>query len=177
MLRRSLALLLAVGAVLALPSAASARRCPGADVLPTKDNLSKVRAGLACLHNKARAHHGLRRVRHSAMLARAARAHAVSMVRHRFFSHTAPSGAKVTDRVGRTRYARGRRCLLAENLAWATGGKATARQVIRAWLASPAHRANVLDRRFHAVGIGVAAGAPGTAVAGAATFTVVYGSR
>ena len=47
-----------------------------------------------------------------------------------------------------------------ENLAWGTGVLATPRATVRAWMHSPDHRANLLDRRFADVGIGVAAGAP-----------------
>ena len=37
---------------------------------------------------------------------------------------------------------------------------ATARATVRAWTHSPGHRANLLERRFADVGIGVVAGAP-----------------
>ena len=48
-------------------------------------------------------------------------------------------------------YARG--CYsVGENLAWVTVG-VTPRQVVKAWLASPAHRANLLDRRFRDTGV------------------------
>jgi uncharacterized protein YkwD len=177
MLRCLLGLLLAAGAVLFLPGVAHARACAGVDRAPKKSALPVVRAGLACLHNRARAAHGLPRLRRSARLTRAARGHSARMVRHDFFGHTAPSGRTARGRVRRTRFAGGRPSCVGENLAWATGSRATARQVFRAWLASPRHRAIVLDRRYRAVGIGVVRGAPGSAARDAATFTVVFAAR
>jgi uncharacterized protein YkwD len=51
----------------------------------------------------------------------------------------------------RAGYARG--CFaVGENLAWVTPG-ATPRQVLRMWLASPPHRANLLDVRFRDTGL------------------------
>ncbi|HEX5898964.1 MAG TPA: hypothetical protein VFY32_06155 [Solirubrobacteraceae bacterium] len=47
-----------------------------------------------------------------------------------------------------------------ENLAWGTGVPATPRATVRASMHSPDQRANLLDRRFDDVGIGVAEGAP-----------------
>jgi uncharacterized protein YkwD len=47
-----------------------------------------------------------------------------------------------------------------ENLAWGQRHLATPRAMVRAWMQSAEHRANLLDRHFADVGIGVAAGAP-----------------
>jgi uncharacterized protein YkwD len=45
-----------------------------------------------------------------------------------------------------------------ENLAWATGSDARARVIVRTWLASPGHRANVLRPGWQRLGIGAAVG-------------------
>jgi uncharacterized protein YkwD len=50
----------------------------------------------------------------------------------------------------RAGYARGR-CRVSENLAWVSHG--TPRTVLRRWLGSPAHRANLLDRRYSDTGL------------------------
>ena len=47
---------------------------------------------------------------------------------------------------------------------------------MRAWMASPGHRANVLRRSFRELGIGIAAGMP-TDPASGATYTADYGAR
>ena len=44
--------------------------------------------------------------------------------------------------------------LAGENLAGGTGSRATARGIVRAWLASPEHRANLLRPSFTRVGVG-----------------------
>ena len=99
------------------------------------------------------------------------------MVRAHFFSHVAPSGAHVATRTRRAGYARRRSFHVAENLGWGTGGRATPRRILRAWMASPFHRAHVLNGRFRSIGIGVAPGTPRRAGAARRTYTVVYGTR
>ena len=47
-----------------------------------------------------------------------------------------------------------------ENIAWGRGERATPREIVRAWMESPPHRANVLGRSFRELGVGVAPGAP-----------------
>jgi uncharacterized protein YkwD len=42
-----------------------------------------------------------------------------------------------------------------ENIAWGTLGLATPRAIVAAWMASPGHRANILDRHYRETGIGV----------------------
>ena len=42
-----------------------------------------------------------------------------------------------------------------ENIAWATLWLATPQAIVAGWMASPGHRANILDARFRDTGIGV----------------------
>lgn len=66
--------------------------------------------------------------------------------------------------------------LLGEDLAWAPPGAAAAGRIVRAWLASPEHRANLLRPGFERIGIGTArgtfAGQPG-----AVLVTADFGGR
>ncbi|HWC25664.1 MAG TPA: CAP domain-containing protein, partial [Solirubrobacteraceae bacterium] len=87
----------------------------------------------------------------------------------------------LTSRVrGGTSYLRGRLASwsLGENIAWGSGERATPQEIVRAWMRSPGHRRNILERRFRNIGIGVATGAPGD-VSGrpAATYTTDFGQR
>ena len=67
----------------------------------------------------------------------------------------------MVDRIRGAGYAkRDRGWALGENLAWGTGGLATAARDPRAWMNSPGHRANILKRAYREVGIGIALGAP-----------------
>jgi len=43
---------------------------------------------------------------------------------------------------------------VAENLAWGTGARGTAAGIVRAWLASPGHRRNLLRPGFRRIGLG-----------------------
>ena len=100
--------------------------------------------------NEVRTAHGLRPLRADARLERAAQAHSADMIRRRYFAH-----GRVAARL--TRYgARGRR--FGENLAWAAGEAADARTIVRLWLTSRRHRANLLRPGFRRVGIGALTG-------------------
>jgi uncharacterized protein YkwD len=50
--------------------------------------------------------------------------------------------------------------LTGENIAWATGPSATPQAIVRLWMHSPPHRADILRPRFMQIGVGVAQGAP-----------------
>ena len=100
--------------------------------------------------NSARAHYGLAPVRVGPRLERAARAHTQSMLATQVFAHGSFAARMQQFHVNAP--------LLAENLAWATGADATADAIVRAWLASPPHRRNLLDATFTLVGIGDLAG-------------------
>jgi uncharacterized protein YkwD len=45
-----------------------------------------------------------------------------------------------------------------ENLAWGTGTGSTSRATVVAWLASPEHRANLLQPSFTRIGVGALVG-------------------
>jgi uncharacterized protein YkwD len=45
-----------------------------------------------------------------------------------------------------------------ENLAWEVGTLSRARAIVRSWLASPSHRANLLRPGFSMVGVGAVRG-------------------
>jgi uncharacterized protein YkwD len=50
--------------------------------------------------------------------------------------------------------------------------------VVKAWLNSPVHRKNILDKRFNRVGVGVVRGDPtvtGDANGNALTYVAVFG--
>ncbi len=70
----------------------------------------------------------------------------------------------------------GRRAILGENLAWGSSGNATPRSIVRGWMTSPGHRANVLQPTFRHVGIGVVLAAP-TGLDRAATYAAEFGRR
>jgi len=95
--------------------------------------------------NRARASHGLRRLRADRRLARAADAHTRSMLRSDFFAHGA-----FAQRV--RRYIRVPVRAVGETLAYTS--RCSARTVVRMWLNSPSHRAVVLSSLYRRLGVG-----------------------
>ena len=135
--------LLAIG--LAAPGAADAAVQASAGT-----TLSKVERTLLQVMNEARTARGLPRLRVDTRLQKAARAHSRDMIRRGYFAHGA-FGRRL-DRFG----VRG--SIMAENLAASTGRQLRVRQIVRQWLRSPGHRANLLGPSFRRVGIGAVPG-------------------
>jgi uncharacterized protein YkwD len=100
--------------------------------------------------NATRASHGLRPLRLAEALERAAQAHSTDMLRHNYFAHgNFDSRMEAFQVPGPT---------MGENLAWGTGPYGRASLIVREWLASPEHRANLLRPGYSRIGIGVARG-------------------
>jgi uncharacterized protein YkwD len=175
-MRRTVAALLVSAGIAVMPiSSASAKGCAGADQAPQRLGPAAANAAVLCLLNSQRAAHRLRPLRFDARLARAARAHSSDMVAHRYFAHDSRSGASFAARISRTGWTRHRRSwIVGENIAWGDGTAATPAAIVSAWMHSAGHRANILNRRFRAIGIGIASGTPGGH--GGATYSTDFGS-
>jgi uncharacterized protein YkwD len=96
--------------------------------------------------NGVRAAHGLAPLRYDPRLQRAARKHSRDMLVTQIFQHGAFGARMLQFDV--------RGSLTGENLAWGNGPFGTANGIVRAWLASPEHRANLLRPGFRRIGIG-----------------------
>jgi uncharacterized protein YkwD len=157
------------------PARASQEECADADIAPDAGNVDEVRAAILCLHNQIRAERGLPLLRENAKLRRAALGHSSDMVSRGFFEHTTPNGVTMVQRIQAARYTSPRfGWALGENLAWGTGSLATPRLIMKAWMDSPGHRANVVKRAYREIGIGVVAGVPSDRDSGA-TYTADFG--
>ncbi|MGH8142203.1 MAG: CAP domain-containing protein, partial [Steroidobacteraceae bacterium] len=86
-------------------------------------------------------------LRLNALLTRAAAAHARDMLEHDYFSHTGSDGSTPGHRIMRAGY---RYHLAGENIAF---GQQDATQAVQAWLESPGHCANIMDRGFRDMGV------------------------
>lgn len=159
-LRAALPLCLVALSLAPPPEASAASPCPDADSLPGEASYAALGRATHCLANRERRERGLRALKGSKRLARAARRHARDMVRRSYFSHDSPSGAKFSSRLRRAGYVGAGNWWVGENLAWGGGSRSTPRRIVEAWMDSPSHRANLLDRRFREIGVGVAAGVP-----------------
>ncbi len=165
-----------------VPSALVSRRlrCPGASwrIGRSKRSLRAARKAVLCLLNVHRRRHGLRRLRANAQLRRAATAHSRAMVRRRFFAHVGPAGPGLVARVRSTRYLAGARgWTLGENIGYGRWPNACPAGMVRSWMRSSGHRANILRPNFRSVGIGIARGIPGRASARGATYTTDFATR
>jgi uncharacterized protein YkwD len=81
-------------------------------------------------------------------LTAAAQSHSDDMAARNYFSHDTPEGIGFADRVIAAGYPRPG----GENIA---KGQRSAEQVMTDWLASPGHRANILNCAFTVIGVGV----------------------
>jgi uncharacterized protein YkwD len=100
--------------------------------------------------NQTRSSYGLRPLQLDSHLAQAANAHSVEMIRGNYFSHGNFQSRMVAFHVQGP--------AVGENLAWGTGSYSQASTIVREWLASPAHRANLLHTGWTRIGIGLARG-------------------
>lgn len=157
MVRFTLFTTLLVAGALGFPGAASARGCADAHASVAAAGTAGQAHAVLCLVNHARVSHGLRRLRASAALARAARAHSGDMVRRGYFDHRSPGGS---DPLRRARRAGWRGVALGETIAYGGGGLGTAAVTVRGWLDSPPHRHILLAPNLREIGIGVAEGLP-----------------
>jgi uncharacterized protein YkwD len=162
------------------PKPARRGRCADADLQPTRGNLDRLAKATLCLVNKERTRRDRQPVTRHRSLTKVASSYARQMVDNKFFDHVTPRGTTLTQRVRTTSYLEGlRRWRIGENLAWGTGTLGSPAQTVRAWMRSPGHRRNMLDRRFREIGIGVAVGIP-VALRNAptgATYAHVFGRR
>jgi uncharacterized protein YkwD len=132
-----------------------------ADVLVAKASSARVRERVLELVNEARSQTrwcGDERFRattplaYSPVLNKAARGHALDMARRNFFEHAGSDGSEPKQRLVKLGY---RSQLTGENIAY---GPESAEEVVRGWLDSPGHCANIMDPRFREMGIAVALG-------------------
>ena len=113
-------------------------------------SLSQSERSLLGAVNDVRAAHNLRPLKVDAKLLAAARAYSATMIQQDVFTHGA-----FMERLTRSG-ARGP--AFGENLAWGTGPYASARNIVRMWMDSPGHRANLLRPGWRRVGIGARIG-------------------
>lgn len=169
----------AAAALLLVPgtAAAEAASCAGAARAAQSATTATAREAVLCLVNRHRDRDGLRPLRASKLLNRAAQGHSADMVRRGYFAHESPEGGTLVQRVRRTGFLAGVRSWgLGEAIGWAGGPAATPASMVRMWLDSPPHRAILLDRSFRLVGVGVAEGTP-AGTSNGATFTLDAGRR
>ncbi|HEV2820557.1 MAG TPA: CAP domain-containing protein [Solirubrobacteraceae bacterium] len=143
---------LGAGLVLALAGAtpaAAASSCAYADERPDDRNRERVEMASVCMVNEIRAGRGLRVLGLERSLTGAAVFHSSDMNLFSYFAHLDLLGQDAGDRARAAGYGGDAGENLARNVA-------SAREAVRMWMDSPSHRANVLDERYRAIGVGIA---------------------
>jgi uncharacterized protein YkwD len=175
-----LALVLVV--LCAAPAAARPGACASAHVAVSAATLHRAQSATLCLLNQIRAQAGLRPLRLNGRLSGAARGHSREMVRRHYFAHDSAHGTTPFARMFAAHYVpRNASWWLGENIAWGSSSLGQPAAIVRAWMHSPPHRANILSAHFRDIGIGVAPGIPAhsarLARQGGATYTTDFGSH
>jgi uncharacterized protein YkwD len=142
----------------AKPSPARTSPKPKAQPTTRRTTTTAVPSGLSALEtqvldltNAERAKAGCDALRLDVHLRTAARGHSTDMAVHNYFSHTGRDGSDPGERMADAGFniRRG----WAENIA---AGYPTAKAVMTGWMNSSGHRANILNCRLQALGVGVA---------------------
>ncbi len=160
--------------VLAAPASGAAN--PRGAVSPA----AQLQNALVDQLNALRASRGLARLRVSPALTTAAVVHSTSMAKKGYFTHNSANGASFSQRIAYFYPARGyRRWSVGENLLWGSPDVGAVR-ALKLWLASPPHRANLLNPRWREVGLAAvhSTSAPGVYHNAPATIvTADFGAR
>ncbi|WP_207669273.1 SafA/ExsA family spore coat assembly protein [Fonticella tunisiensis] len=130
---------------------------PGQKInIPSIDDVKALENEVIRLTNIERAKAGLPALKANWELSRVARYKSQDMVNKNYFSHQSPtygSPFQMMENFGIRFTAAG------ENIAY---GQRSPEEVVRAWMNSPGHRANILSRSYTEIGVGVAKKSNGT---------------
>jgi uncharacterized protein YkwD len=141
---------------------ADANSCPGADLTPTQDDIEAIRTATLCLVDQERTGRGEAPLQPNAHLQQSAQAHTQSMVSEDYFEHVGPQGDTPLSRMTDAGYIYSSHVgyEIGENIGWGTLSLSTPRAIVAAWMASPGHRANILDTHFRDTAIGISPHVP-----------------
>jgi uncharacterized protein YkwD len=125
--------------------------------MPSTSDLALVRAATLCLVNRERTSRGERALNADRDLQQAAQAHSQDMAAGDYFEHDGRGGSTPLSRMRAAGYIFSSHLgyAIGENIAWATLWMATPKAIVAGWMASPGHRANILDATFRDSGVGV----------------------
>ncbi|HEY8779415.1 MAG TPA: CAP domain-containing protein [Solirubrobacterales bacterium] len=144
-------------------TALRALAAPGDSCVGVDDPNAPIAAqevAMECMVNFARQEAGLPKLADSRRLDGSADNKAADILRCNQFSHEA-CGRDFLFWFRRADYLSSRCWWAGENLAWGSGSLGTVRSVMKAWLHSPSHRANLLGAEYDEFGISLRVGALG----------------
>ncbi|MGE6488738.1 CAP domain-containing protein [Paenisporosarcina sp. NPDC076898] len=133
------------------PVAQKPATAPTAPSTQASGNVSSIEQQVLTLTNQERAKAGLKALATDAALMDSARAKSADMSKNNYFSHTSPTMGSPFDQMK----AKGIQYkAAAENIAM---GQKSASEVVKGWMESPGHRANIMNGNFTHIGIGYVA--------------------
>jgi uncharacterized protein YkwD len=159
-------------AALISPGSALAADCANKNANPNDISVGEARQATLCLLNGERRQRGIRPLKDNSRLTLASQRHANDMSRRNYFEHGDFAG-----RIKKARYLKGARgYTIGENIAWGSYDYGTPAGIVDAWMHSSGHKANILNGRFHDIGLGVARGAPVGGQSNAGTYVTDFGT-
>lgn len=177
---------LAAAATLAFTAGPAAERASAAspcakygDVPGKRLTKSQARAAVRCLINKQRKNRGLAKLDRQRRLQKAAQRHTEAMMQKSCFAHQCPGEASLQARLSIVDYLVGGllRWTFGENIAYGGSYLSTPKAIMKAWMNSPGHRANILSPSFRDLGVGFLRGTPGHPDANGGLYTTDFGMR
>lgn len=122
---------------------------PGQKIkIPNIDNIKAIENEVIALTNQERAKQGLPPLKQNWELSRVARYKSEDMSDKNYFSHTSPTYGSPFDMIKNFGISHS---AAAENIAQ---GQRTAAEVVKAWMNSSGHRANILNGTYTEIGVG-----------------------
>jgi len=135
--------------------------CAYSQAEPAELNYYEASEAIRCLINKRRAKAGAGALAANGKLNEAAQKHNDFMVSHGCFAHDCPGEATMTTRIKSTGYLDGAMSWsVGENIASGEQNLGSPASIVDAWMNSSGHRANILNKSFDDIGIGVTSGSP-----------------
>ena len=148
------------------------------------DNPSSLRHGQArkaimCLVNQKRHSHNRSGLHRDKRLQRAAQNHSEYMERHHCFDHQCGGEKSPQRRLQSSGYLSGNlsRWAYGENIGWGLRRRGTPHHIVKAWMNSSEHRANILSGTFREMGVGFVKGSPSNPHARGGIYTLDFGMR
>ena len=173
--------ILAVALLGAAPADARKQKgsCANAQGEPETISSEQTAEAIRCLLNKKRASKGMGGLSVNGNLTDAAQRHTNHMVDHDCFAHVCSGEASMVSRIKSTGYLDGASSWsVGENIAWGENELGTPAAIVAAWMDSPSHRANILNKSFDDLGVGVLEGTPSNpGHSNAAAYTTNFGFR
>jgi uncharacterized protein YkwD len=130
------------------------------EVKPSAALIATVEKQAFDLINKKRTEAGLESLVWNEEIAELARLHSQDMADQKYFSHRGSDGSMVDDRADKLGI--NNWSAIGENIAFERGFDDAANFAVDRWMDSPAHKQNLLDKRWKESGMGVAILSDGT---------------